>query len=366
MAFPYRGSSRSRSPRIADDTGAIALQELRQSAHVQTIERNPFLSPAERIAEIEEEEEEEGTSLLESPRSEYDQRNNTQKNSREERTHSRINLLTPPQSPIPHAPLIICLHGSNDSCMRSWLGLVEVLYKSGHRLLLYDRPAPDPHVGTGADMKPHRAVSELRSYLYSMELRGPFVFIAHSYGGCIARLFLQQKPKEVAGMVLVETGQETALAPAVEEEQYRRQILGDAPLSVVRGNILIGKQHEWKRAFAQAQTPAQKAQLEPQRLMLERWDAEDEKMKKAQLVLSRRSRYVQVSNVGHHVIRDRSEAVVEEVNWVMQQVAVSGAMVRSKPMGERRQGGLQRSMSNAGAGLKRGLSTRLGRTFSWK
>ena len=46
----------------------------------------------------------------------------------------------------------------------------------------------------------------------------------------MARLFLQQKPREVAGMTLVETGQETALAPQVEEEQDLIDIGGDCLL----------------------------------------------------------------------------------------------------------------------------------------
>ncbi|KAK3057204.1 hypothetical protein LTR09_002243 [Extremus antarcticus] len=380
MADPYFGAA---SHGRAADPEEFALQELRKSVHVHTTDTNPFLTPAESMEEVEEQEEDEP--LLEppdksrlNPRHPYGRFNsNSTQNSRtapqpEPRRHSRINLLTPPQSPIPNAPLIICLHGSNDSCMRSWLSLIEVLYKSGHRVLLYDRPSQNPHAGQGADLKPHRAVSELCSYLYSMELRGPFVFIAHSYGGCIARLFLQQKPKEVAGMVLVETGSETALAPAVEEEQYKRQILQDAPLSVVRGNTLRRKQDEWVKAAAMAKTEAQKAQLEPQRLMLERWEHEDEKMKRKQLSLSRRSRYTQVPNVGHHVIRDRPEAVVEEVKWVMQELAGKGITTGTRPMVSSRPsysggaGGLSRSVSSAGAGLKRGLSTRLQRTFSRK
>ncbi len=120
-----------------------------------------------------------------------------------------------------------------------------------------------------------------------------------------------------------------------------------------------------------ARTEAQKAQLEPQRLMLERWEAEDEKMKKKQLALSKRSRYAQVPNVGHHVIRDRPEAVVEEVKWVMQEIAAQGVTTGTRPMISSKNsysgaGGLSRSVSNAGAGLKRGLSTRLQRTFSRK
>ena len=378
MASPFLTPSRSRDEK--HDPEEFALQELRKSVHVQTTDSNPFLTPGESMEEVEELEEEEEYSEKPSssrmhPRHPYQRFNSAStQNSKvadmQPRRHSRINLLTPPQSPIPNSPLTICVHGSNDSCMRSWLGLIEVLYKSGHRVLLYDRPSPNPHHGNGADLKPHRAVSELCSYLYSMELRGPFVFVAHSYGGCIARLFLQQKPREVAGMILVETGQETALAPAVEEEQYRRQILGNAPLSVVRGNTLRRKQDEWVKAAAMAKTEAQRSQLEPQRLMLERWEHEDEKMKKKQLSLSRRSRFAQVPNVGHHVIRDRPEAVVEEVKWVMQEIAASGITVGNKPMHETKASmgsvGLSRSVSNAGAGLKRGLSTRLQRTFSRK
>jgi pimeloyl-ACP methyl ester carboxylesterase len=369
---PYHGTPQPRER--AYDPEEFALQELRKSVHVQTTESNPFLSPGETMEEVEEEEEDQVPTKMH-PRHPYQRFNSNSTTASKqqpppvERRHSRINLLTPPQSPIPNAPLLICLHGSNDSCMRSWLSMIEVLYKSGHRVLLYDRPSQNPNHGQGADLKPHRAVSELCSYLYSMELKGPFVFIAHSYGGCVARLFLQQKPKEVAGMILVETGQETALAPAVEEEQYRKQILGDAPLSVIRGNTLRRKQDEWVKAAAMARTEAQKAQLEPQRLMLERWEQEDEKMKKKQLSLSRRSRFVQVPNVGHHVIRDRPEAVVEEVKWVMQEVAAQGIQVGMPSNAKQTStsgGGLSRSMSNAGAGLKRGLSTRLQRTFSRK
>ena len=378
LAAPFdEGSSTPRrNPR---DQEEYALAELRKSVHIRTTESNPFLTPGESMEEVEElqeEEEEPDEKTRLHPRHPYQRYNSNSTNhsntTRDQpRRHSRINLLTPPQSPIPNAPLIICLHGSNDSCMRSWLSLIEVLYKSGHRVLLYDRPSQNPHMGQGADLKPHRAVSELCSYLYSAELSGPFVFVAHSYGACIARLFLQQKPKEVAGMILVETGQETALAPAVEEEQYRRQILGDAPLSVVRGNTLRKKQDEWVKAAAIAKTEAQRSQLEPQRLMLERWEAEDERLKRKQLSLSRRSRFTQVPHVGHHVIRDRPEAVVEEVKWVMQEIASSGDFVGNRPMHQARpaygQGvGLTRSVSSAGAGLKRGLSTRLQRTFSRK
>ena len=47
-------------------------------------------------------------------------------------------------------------------------------------------------------------VADLQALVRRSGLRGPFVLVAHSYGGMIARLFAQTHPAEVAGMVLID------------------------------------------------------------------------------------------------------------------------------------------------------------------
>ena len=47
-------------------------------------------------------------------------------------------------------------------------------------------------------------VADLQALVRRAGLRGPFVLVAHSFGGMIARLFAQTHPAEVAGMVLVD------------------------------------------------------------------------------------------------------------------------------------------------------------------
>jgi pimeloyl-ACP methyl ester carboxylesterase len=47
-------------------------------------------------------------------------------------------------------------------------------------------------------------VADLQALVQRAGLRGPFVLVAHSDGGMIARLFAQTHPSEVAGMVLVD------------------------------------------------------------------------------------------------------------------------------------------------------------------
>ncbi|KAI0129864.1 Alpha/Beta hydrolase protein [Xylariales sp. AK1849] len=216
-----------------------------------------------------------------------------------------------PASPL---PLIICFHGSGDSCA-SWVPLAKTL---GHscRILLYDRGEHDP--------KPDVSIRELLKYLGKAQLSAPYVLIAHSYGGAFARYFLQQRPNDVAGMVLAETGQETALDPDVAKQQYRKQILQKKPLSVIRCDIHIGKRLQLEAATRAAQNEAETASLSTMRQMLEVHDKEDERLKKQQLKLSSNSRYVHIPDCGHHVIRDRPDVVAAEVRWVMENLSKDG------------------------------------------
>ncbi|MGB6427302.1 MAG: alpha/beta hydrolase [Methyloceanibacter sp.] len=81
------------------------------------------------------------------------------------------------------------------------------------RVCAYDRP------GTridGADIstpvpQPHtvdQAVDDLRRLLTAAGEPGPYVLVAHSYGGFIATLFARTDPADVAGLVMVDAGTE--------------------------------------------------------------------------------------------------------------------------------------------------------------
>ncbi|KAF4452599.1 alpha beta hydrolase protein [Fusarium austroafricanum] len=203
-------------------------------------------------------------------------------------------------------PLIICFHGSGDSC-DSWEPLTRLLTDT-YRLLLWDRK--DPNV------KPETAVSDLLKYLDDEKLSESYVLVAHSYGGTFARLFLDKRPHQVAGMVLAETGQETAIDPEMEKRQYKKRIMGNKPLVVIRGNTLKWKQLQYEQALASEQNLASPT-LTIQKQLLDATDKEDERLKKAQLQLSRNNRYMHLPDVGHGVIRETPEVVKEAIYWVM-------------------------------------------------
>ncbi len=255
-------------------------------------------------------------------------------------------LLVPDSPGAADRPLVICFHGSGESCSPSWdalAGLLLLLLPAGGgggpRVLLYDRgPPPGPRPGC--------ATADLRAYLRRERLAGPYVLVAHSYGGAFARTFLHLHrhghrgragagtgagADAIAGMVLVETGQEGGLDPAVEAAQQAGCPLGARPLSVVRGNSLIAKWKALEEAEAEARAGAgadigtdASLRLQTQREMLQRCDEEDERLKKRQLALSRNARYVHVPDCGHHVVRDRPDVVAAEVCWVLEDVEDAG------------------------------------------
>ncbi|KAI0550445.1 Alpha/Beta hydrolase protein [Xylaria curta] len=240
-------------------------------------------------------------------------------------------------------PLIICFHGSGETCSPTWDNLATKLVTETHcRVLLYDR---EPGNLLAADV-----AAQMWDYVRGSEsvadgirgrdehnLDGPYLLIAHSYGGAFARAFIQHEHQllrqqrknspsnRVLGIVLAETGQEGGLDPALDELQIRHTIMGSRPVCVIRGNSFIAK---WKTLeenegiltsswYETEETATQRQKLVAEREMLQRVDAEDERLKRRQLGLSRKSRFIHIPDCGHDVIGDRPDEVVAAVQWVL-------------------------------------------------
>src|SRR6476646_5769772 len=91
------------------------------------------------------------------------------------------------------------------------------------------RSDPLPQPTTAKD-----AVVDLHALLSAAGEAGPYVFVGHSYGGLIVRLYASTYPKEVSGLVLVDALSE-GLQDAETHEQWaiqRKLIEGDVRESV--------------------------------------------------------------------------------------------------------------------------------------
>jgi pimeloyl-ACP methyl ester carboxylesterase len=90
------------------------------------------------------------------------------------------------------------------------------------RVCAYDRPGTP--VGEGpsrSDPVPQPtstqdAATDLYALLHAAPVPGPYVLVAHSYGGLVARLYASRHPGEVSGMVLIDAlsdGFKSAMTP---------------------------------------------------------------------------------------------------------------------------------------------------------
>lgn len=213
----------------------------------------------------------------------------------------------------PGDPLLIIFPGANAAC-ESWKP-VSTLLQDTVRVLLYDRSGLGrSERGPGKRDTGSLAADELSMLLGAVDLPGPYVLVAHSYGGCVAREFLQLHGEDVVGVVLSETGTETECRYA--GEQYRRQVLGDCPLSVIRGESAFGtRRREEEEDEEDVSVPDEQRRVRDS--MLEAMGMADEQLKRKQLKLSRNSRFRNVPDCGHNVHLTHPDVVVEEIKWVL-------------------------------------------------
>jgi pimeloyl-ACP methyl ester carboxylesterase len=115
------------------------------------------------------------------------------------------NVVVPPDDPIRSSPYDIItqakLGPSRDATQPTVARTTQVC--------AYDRPntRPDGSDRSTDVAQPHNVqqdVEDLVALLGASQLPGPFVFVAHSYGGLIADLLARTRPDLVAGLVMVD------------------------------------------------------------------------------------------------------------------------------------------------------------------
>jgi pimeloyl-ACP methyl ester carboxylesterase len=83
------------------------------------------------------------------------------------------------------------------------------------RVCAYDRPGTTRFDGTLSPSTPVRqpttaqdGAADLHALLRAAKQKGPYVLVAHSWGGLIARQYASTYPKDVSGLVLLDSGSE--------------------------------------------------------------------------------------------------------------------------------------------------------------
>lgn len=106
----------------------------------------------------------------------------------------------------PHGPTVVIEQGAGEPCVL-WWPIVERVAAFAS-VCTYDRAGIGSSESAPRTHTPLESSNELRALLERTRVPGPYVLVAHSYGGLIARLFARDHRGEVAGLVLVDTIEE--------------------------------------------------------------------------------------------------------------------------------------------------------------
>jgi pimeloyl-ACP methyl ester carboxylesterase len=118
-------------------------------------------------------------------------------------------------------PTVIVETGVNDDSigMLSWSRVTDGI-QTITRICIYDRAGigqSDPAPTTTTPRTSQDVAQDLHVLLGKIPLPGPYILVAHSFGGYHVRVFAHLYPQDVAGMILVDTtdpGQREAFATA--------------------------------------------------------------------------------------------------------------------------------------------------------
>jgi pimeloyl-ACP methyl ester carboxylesterase len=220
------------------------------------------------------------------------------------------------------------------------------------RVCAYDRP------GTPVGEKPSRSdpvpqptsaangVADLHALLSATGETGPYVLVAHSYGGLIGRLYASTYPNQIAGLVLIDALSE-GLQDAETQEQWpiqRKLIEGDVSEGVAEYPAL--ETIEVDRSFDQLRAAPSLRQMPLIVLSADRgWGPQvpsmiasgalpadvppdfgyvtDAAQKQAQArlaILVQNAQHITDTNSGHEIHKEQPQLVIDAIRGVVEAV----------------------------------------------
>lgn len=223
-------------------------------------------------------------------------------------------------------PVVILESGGGGSSA-AWKGVQEALPQV-IRACAYDRAGSGKSDAGPGERTMNAEAADLHALLHSLNIPEPIVFVGHSLGGILARVYVQRYPASVAGVLLLDPTDENDV---VFNTKLNRWItvhelegpLGDGAWSVAKARqtdasplgarplIVIG-------AGKRAQPPGTSN---------EQWlamrNARDSRVKQLSK-LSRNSKFVLDPTSGHNIQHDNPKLVAEAIQELVNEISQNG------------------------------------------
>ena len=162
-----------------------------------------------------------------------------------------------------HGPVTVVFENGMATALEIWDAVASPIAERA-RTLRYDRRWAPP-TGALAPRSHREMLADLEQLLARLAVPPPYVFVGHSWGGVLARLFAHAHPRQVAGLVFVDATNEAldartlALLPAVHS------VMG------VLGRALFVRRAFVRQLCPPAAPAGYRARVEQRLLGLEGW-----------------------------------------------------------------------------------------------
>lgn len=215
-------------------------------------------------------------------------------------------------------PVIIMEAGYGDYS-KAWDLIAEELTEYG-TVLTYDRAGMGKSGKSSKRRISSEMVKDLRSCLEQLQLKPPYIFVGHSFGGINARLFADFYPEDMSGIVLVDSTPENYkedFLPIMSlefQEAYYKQFVYESSYEEFMFSLgEVDKHCQSMRNIPLAVLAAgKKAFYSPDAQM--KWLQLQEEL----LRLSSNNKFVIAKQSGHYIQKDEPYCVIDAVKWIIE------------------------------------------------
>ncbi|HDR4724828.1 alpha/beta fold hydrolase [Bacillus cereus group sp. Sample62] len=214
-------------------------------------------------------------------------------------------------------PVIIMEAGYGDYS-KTWDHIAEELTEYG-TVLTYDRAGLGKSGKSSKRRISSEMVKDLRSCLAQLRLKPPYIFVGHSFGGINARLFATAYPKDMLGIVLVDSTPENykedflpIMSPEFQEAYYKQFVYESSYEEFMFSLGEAGKHCQSTRNIPLVVLAASKKAFYSQAAQLKWLQLQEELLR-----LSSNNKFVIAEQSGHYIQKDEPHYVIEAVRWII-------------------------------------------------
>ncbi|RXJ04400.1 alpha/beta hydrolase [Anaerobacillus alkaliphilus] len=187
-------------------------------------------------------------------------------------------------------------------------------------VLVYDRAGLGKSERSTSPRTSREMVKELHILLHTLELKPPYIFVGHSFGGVNVRLYATEYPEDVAGLVLVDT----------TPEDYRERFLPTMPKEFQDAYnqqfVLEGNYSEFMESLQQVKYSKQTLSVPLVVLAAGKkthYSSESQAlwndMQREMLGISSKAEFVLAEKSAHYIQNDEPDLVVQAIKMLVNQ-----------------------------------------------